>query len=137
MKVPFESHRLIGLFAAACGLALAGLPAMAAQDYDSPYSMGEVIVHPGSARDPFTGAEIDAVRTTRVVYTRDLDLNARWGQHALKRRLQRAANDACDYLDARYVTIDSGSADCARDAVRDGMRQAEAMVGHPLYVWRD
>ena len=136
MRVPLKSPRLISLFAAACGLALAGLPAMA-QDYDSPYSMGEVIVHPGHARDPFTGAEIATVRTTRVVYTRDLDLNARWGRHALMRRIQRAANDACDYLDAHYVTIDSGSADCARDAVRDGMRQAEAMVGHPLYAWRD
>jgi|SRR5579872_2905505 len=137
MKVPFKSPRLIGLFAAACGLALTGIPAMA-QDYDSPYSMGEVIVHPRHAeRDPATGAEIDIVRAQRVVYTRDLDLDSRWGQRVLHRRIQRAAADACDSLNARYVTVDSESGDCIRDAVRDALDQAEAMVGHPLYAWRD
>jgi UrcA family protein len=135
MKVPFKSPRLIGLFAAACGLALAGVPAMA-QDYDSPYSMGEVVVHPSYGRSPTTGAEIDTVRTTRVVYTRDLDLDSGWGQHALKVRIQRAARDACDYLDERYPITAQDSPDCFTRAVRDGMLQAEDMVGHRIYGWR-
>jgi UrcA family protein len=139
MKVPSTSRVLvIGALAAASVLAFASVPA-AAQDYgpDGAYTTGEVIVHPGHARDPFTGAEIDTVRTQRVVYARDLDLDTRWGQHALKRRIERAASDACDYLDSHYVTVDSESRDCIKDAVSDAMEQAEAMVGHPLYAWRD
>ncbi len=126
-----------GLAAILGGAALTAVPAVA-QDYDyDRYGTvtGEVIVRGMPERDPATGADIDTVTATRVVYTRDLDLNTAWGQRTLRHRIQRAASEACDYLNDRYVTIDSNSPDCYRRAVRDGMEQAEAMVGHPLYAY--
>ncbi|HWE99333.1 MAG TPA: UrcA family protein [Caulobacteraceae bacterium] len=131
------SLSLAGLAAAVFGLSLVSGPVSAQpQAYDVP-AVGEIVVHPGNTRDPYTGAPIDTVTESRVVYTDDLDLNTRWGQRVLLRRVQRAATDACDSLDMRYVTIDSDSPACYRDAVHDAMAQAEQMVGHPLYAWND
>ena len=128
---------LAGLAAAVFGLSLATAPAHAQpQAYDIP-GVGEIVVHPGHTRDPYTGAPIDTVTESRIVYTDDLDLNTRWGQRVLLRRVQRAATDACDSLDMRYVTIDSEGPACYRDAVHDAMAQAEQKIGHPLYAWND
>ena len=130
------SLSLAGLAAAVLGLSLVGAPASAQPAYDAT-GVGEIVVHPDRTRDPYTGAPIDTVTESRVVYADDLDLDARWGQRTLLRRVQRAATDACDSLDRRYVTVDSDGQACYRDAVHDAMAQAEQIVGHPLYAWND
>src|SRR6202043_3924526 len=108
---PFKtSLGLAGLAAAVFGLSLVSAPARAQPQADDVTGVGEIVVHPDRTRDPYTGAPIDTVTESRVVYTDDLDLNARWGQRPLLRRVQRAATDACDSLDRRFVTIDSGQA---------------------------
>jgi UrcA family protein len=103
-------------------------------DYDNDTSVGEVTVHPRVlGRDPATGAPIDTVTATRYVNVSDLDLDTNWGQRMAVRRVERAAYDACDYLDQHYVTLDSQSPDCVRAAVRDAVDQIETAVGHPIY----
>ena len=133
-----RSLSLAGLAAAVFGLSLVSAPVQAGQvqSYNIP-GVGEIVVHPGHMRDRYTGAPIDTVTESRTVYTNDLDLNTRWGQHVLLRRVQRAATDACDSLNMRYVTIDSEGPGCYRDAVHGAMAQAEQMIGHPLYAWND
>ena len=79
------------------------------------------------------GAPIDAVRESRVVYARDLDLSTDWGARTLRRRIEHAAHDACDDLDARYpITVDAPE-DCVKGAVRGAMRQVEYRVGFTPY----
>jgi UrcA family protein len=78
------------------------------------------------------GAPIDAVRESRVVYARDLDLSTDWGARTLRRRIEHAARDACSDLDARYQTLDTGT-ECVGDAVRGAMHQVEYRVGFTPY----
>lgn len=81
------------------------------------------------------GAPIEAVRESRVVYARDLDLSTYWGARALRRRIEHAARDACDDLDVRYpITVDPPE-DCYNGAVRGAMRQVEYRVGFTPPTW--
>ncbi len=124
----------LGLAAAGLALAVGAVPPAKAQPYDTYSSSGDITVYGRPyERDPATGAQIDTVREQRAVRIADLDLNTHWGARMLRHRVQRAAAEMCDDLDMRYVTVDSGSRDCYRDAVRDAMAQAEDIVGHPLY----
>jgi UrcA family protein len=107
-------------------------PAYDEPGYDQPgYSaeeattVGGVIVRAPrrERRDPATGAPIEWVSASRVVRYDDLDLDTGWGAHALRVRIERAAHDACDELESRYVTVDSDDTACERNAVRDALYQ--------------
>ena len=129
-----SSFALTALAAAALGISSLGATPAKAQGYSYSSTVGEVVVHPHTlGRDPATGAPIDTVTASRYVNIGDLDLDSPWGQRVAYHRIQRAATDACDYLDAHFVTLDSGSPDCYRQAVSDGLDQVEDVVGHPIY----
>jgi UrcA family protein len=125
---------LAALAAAALGLSSIGAAPAKAQGYRYDSTVGEVVVHPRAlGRDPATGAPIDTVTASRYVNVADLDLDSPWGQRVARHRIERAASDACDYLDRHFVTLDSQSPDCYRQAVSDGLDQIEDAVGHPIY----
>ena len=129
--IPRTGLALAGAAAAALSLSIAPIPAHA-QDYGT--SVGEVTVHPRVlGRDPATGAPIDTVTASRYVRISDLDLDSSWGQRVARHRIERAAYDACNYLDEHFVTLDSGSSDCVRAAVQDALYQVEQAAGHPIY----
>ena len=95
--------------------------------YNESPTVGDVIVvapRHRMERDPATGAPIDHVYASRAVRYDDLDLTSDWGVRTLHARVVRAAETACNYLDRRYDTLDSGDRSCVDDAVRDAMRQA-------------
>lgn len=81
------------------------------------------------------GADIEAVRESRIVYARDLDLSTPWGAHALRRRIERAARDACDDLDARYPVTADAAPDCFQGAVRGAMTEVQYRVGFTPPDW--
>jgi UrcA family protein len=106
--------------AAISSLAMVAAPAHAQSAYDDGYgysTSGVTVYARPYDRDPATGADIDIVRASRVVYTRDLDLSTDWGMHALNVRIDRAAREACDEIDSRYggTTLDD-DATCVRRA---------------------
>jgi UrcA family protein len=129
---------------AGVALALAGalfVPAVQAQPagyYDDPNYVttteGVTVYAPRRHYDrSYFGAPIEPVRESRVVYARDLDLSTDWGARTLQRRIEHAARDACDDLDARYpVTVDAPG-DCVNEAVRGAKRQVEYRVGFTPY----
>jgi len=86
-------------------------------------------------RSSSTGAPIEAVRESRVVYARDLDLSTYWGARTLRRRIEHAARDACDDLDARYPITDDSPRDCYDGAVHGAMRQVEYRLGFTPPTW--
>jgi UrcA family protein len=113
-------------------------PAYYGPDYGSPppYTTGElVVIAPRTVGRSAIGAPVQAVREQRVVYADDLDLSTPWGPDTMRARIERAARDACDDLDARYpITVDDGR-DCVSAAVRGAMRQAEYVVGFTPPNW--
>jgi UrcA family protein len=115
--------------------ALAALPAKAQpyDPYDTGYASGEIVVQPPRTLGRSAiGAPIRLVTAQRVVRFDDLDLASYDGRQALRHRIQRAARDACDYLDARYPITDENSPDCYSTAVRDAMMQAEDLTGYAV-----
>jgi UrcA family protein len=82
-----------------------------------------------------TGAPIEAVRESRVVYARDLDLSTDWGARTLRRRIEHAARDACGSLDARYPITEDSPRDCYDGAVHGAMRQVEYRLGFTPPTW--
>jgi UrcA family protein len=86
-------------------------------------------------RSSSTGAPIEAVRESRVVYARDLDLSTYWGARALRHRIESAARDACDDLDARYPITEDAPRDCVNGAVNGAMRQVEYRLGFTPPTW--
>ena len=86
-------------------------------------------------RSPSTGAPIEAVRESRVVYARDLDLSTYWGARALRHRIESAARDACGDLDARYPITEDAPRDCFDGAVNGAMRQVEYRLGFTPPTW--
>jgi UrcA family protein len=131
MSFNFTPARKLMLCAATAAsfAAAAPLTAVHAQSaYPYGYQTGpdnEITVY-GSRRqerDSATGAPIENVEASRVVYYGDLDLNSREGAHALRMRVARAANAACDDLDAMYPISTSDSPPCRRTAYRDAMGQ--------------
>jgi UrcA family protein len=108
---------------AVAAVSLAALVPSAPAQAQSPYettTAGEdvTITAPRVERDPYTGADIDIVSTTRIVSYADLDLNSGWGMRVLHNRILRAAHDACNDLSTRYVTSVDEDNDCVRGAVR-------------------
>ena len=118
--------RIVKLCAAtALGLAIAG-PAGAQPGYydDSGlYYPGGVTVTapPSHQRDSATGAPIEWVSASRVVYYDDLDLSQYWGVRELRARVARAARAACDELDTAYPIDAPNNPPCVREAIRDAM----------------
>ena len=121
---------LAGLGVAAIStLAIAAAPAAQAQSYygdrdDGAYTSSGVTVYARPyERDAATGANIDVVRASRVVDTRDLDLSTNWGLHTLRIRVDRAASDACEQLDRHYegALLDDNNASCISRAADRAM----------------
>ncbi|HEV2366085.1 MAG TPA: UrcA family protein [Caulobacteraceae bacterium] len=132
--------------AVALGLAAAGGPARAQDDYYAGsyappadvYNMGELIVRAPRVigRSPTTGAPIVLTSETRVVHTGDLDLSTPWGAHVARLRIERVAREACDDLDTPgRVPLDS-STDCYRDTTRRAMYDAEVALGFTPPTWQ-
>ncbi len=135
MTILSASHlRFAGVAVAAAGMALVTAPAMA-QPY--PYgpdetTVGEIVVSPPVLGRSAIGAPIRLVSTSRVVRFGDLDLGAPWGRHELRVRIERAARNACDDLEARYPVTADDSPDCYRTAVRNAMVDAEDLTGYAV-----
>ena len=107
--------------------------------YDSPEYVttteGVTVYAPRNYGRSAIGAPIEAVRESRVVYARDLDLSTYWGARTLRHRIESAARDACDDLDARYpITVDNPR-DCVDGAVNGAMRQVEYRLGFTPPTW--
>ncbi|HLI66733.1 MAG TPA: UrcA family protein [Caulobacteraceae bacterium] len=125
--MPKTAIRLTLSAAAAASLALLvpAAPSQAQPAYEETTAGGDVtITAPRVERDPYTGAEIDTVFTTRIVSYADLDLSTGWGARTLRNRIIRAAHDACEDLAMRYVTSVDDDQDCVRGAVRRAMYQS-------------
>jgi UrcA family protein len=100
-------------------------------DQDQATTTGELDIYaPRVVGRSAIGAPIEVVRESRVVYTGDLDLRYSWGVRALRHRIQRAARDACDDLDARYPITEQGGPDCYKEAVRGAYNQVADRVGY-------
>jgi UrcA family protein len=139
--------------AGVAAMALAGVlsvGAAKAQPYDAPYDANNYGADTGyttmtegitvyaprhHGRSSSTGAPIETVRESRVVYARDLDLSTDWGARALRRRIEHAARDACDSLDARYPITEDSPRDCYDGAVHGAMRQVEYRLGFTPPTW--
>lgn len=127
---------------AASFAAMAPLTAVHAQPASGPgryqYQTGpndEITVY-GSRRherSSTTGAPIQWVRESRVVYYGDLDLATPEGAHALRMRVARAANAACDELDFMFPVTTSDSPPCFQTAYRRAMEQTP--VGYYRTSW--
>lgn len=118
---------------AAAVLALSAISPVAAQPVSDGFDDGDatmggvtVIAPRRAERDGATGAPIEFVLATRIVRYDDLDLSREWGMHALRVRVERAAEAACDELDARYPITASDSPPCVRVAVRQAMYRVES-----------
>jgi UrcA family protein len=114
--------RRLAAMALVAGAALGATASMAQPDYgyypDEPTTVPPVSVYaPRTVGRSAIGAPIQIVREQRVVYTGDLDLRTYWGNRALRHRIQAAARDACDDLDARYPVSADNDRDCYHDAV--------------------
>jgi UrcA family protein len=101
-------------------------------DRDYANSTDEVIVrgrhHHRYQERSYTGAPIDTVSLSRVVYFDDLDLTTRWGARRLEQRVSQAASSACDQLDVDYPISAEDSPPCYQTAMHDGMRQAHRAI---------
>ena len=64
-----------------------------------------------------------------------LDLSTGWGSRTLRRRIEHAARDACDDLDARYPITEDSPRDCVDGAVNGAMRQVVYRVGFTPPGW--
>ena len=139
-EIALGRNRAVGAAAAVATMALAAVPAVAQNtDYergyapDGVYTTEEMTVYaPRTVGRSRIGAPIREVSTSRVVYMADLDLNASWGVRELRHRVDRAARDACDELDARFPITAEDSPDCFTTAVRNGMIEAENLTGYDL-----
>ncbi|MGA9796538.1 MAG: UrcA family protein [Rhizomicrobium sp.] len=81
------------------------------------------------------GAPIENVALTRPVRFDDLDLSTAWGARRLRERVRYTAHELCRRLDTLYpVSAPAdpsdrfGSADCYRNAMDDGMDQADQAI---------
>jgi UrcA family protein len=81
------------------------------------------------------GAPIGDVGISRQVRFDDLDLSTPWGAQRLRERVRYTAHALCRRLDAQYPVNAPGepsdrfgSTDCYRDAVADGMSQADQAI---------
>lgn len=88
-----------------------------------------------SAETGDIGAPIGDVGMTRPVRFNDLDLSTPWGVQRLRERVRYTAHQLCRRLDAEYPVNAPdepndafGSANCYRDAVADGMDQADQAI---------
>ncbi|HEY2661812.1 MAG TPA: UrcA family protein [Caulobacteraceae bacterium] len=127
--------------AALAGLTLAASPALAQSSYSNDgyyqndrasYSetsgdTADITIYAPrhSERSSSTGAPIETVSASRVVYVGDLDLGARWGVSRAKARIVHAARDACNQLDETYPSSDQDTGRCVPDAVSSAMYQVQ------------
>lgn len=136
----FTKRALCGVAAGVFSLSLAAIPAHAQDNSygDRSYDDGRYVQ---SSYDDDTvegitvrphhrvvgrsaiGAPIEEITASRVVSYRDLDLSTGNDRHILKARIEQAAQSACEELNNRADVLDSDSADCYHDAVRDGLSQ--------------
>jgi UrcA family protein len=142
----FFTRRLpmIGMAVGAIGLgafaAMAASPASAQPtgyyDDDAVTTLPGVTVEaPTTGRSSTTGAPIRTVSTSRVVHADDLDLRNYDDARILKHRIELAARDACDDLDARYPITDESSPPCYRNAVDRAMGDTADAVGFEPPGW--
>jgi len=123
---------------AAAALAVTAVPAAAQNTYYDPYYPGYTTTEEMTVYAPRVvgrsriGAPIREVSTSRVVRISDLDLGTDWGVRELRYRVQRAARDACEELDARFPITAEDSPDCYSTAVRNGMAEAQYMTGYAV-----
>jgi len=129
---------LVGIGALACvGVGGAALPAQAQGYYDqgayADSDMDGVTVYAPyrAERDGATGAPIETVRASRVVYFHDIDPNSRWGHHVLVRRIRGAARDACQQIDREAPLTDNMDDNtCVRNATQRAMDDVDSMTGY-------
>jgi UrcA family protein len=137
MSFRFTPIRKLALCAVtAAGFAAAApLTAVHAQPEYDQGSGGEITVY--GARHPerayATGAPIEDVQTSRVVYYGDLDLRSREGRRVLRARIYSAADEACDQLDTMYPAAADDNPPCRETAFRDAMSQTP--VGYYQTSW--
>lgn len=81
------------------------------------------------------GAPIETVGMNRPVRFDDLDLSTPWGAQRLRARVRYTAQAMCKQLDAQYPVNAPdeprdafGTTNCYRDAVADGMDQADQAI---------
>jgi UrcA family protein len=86
------------------------------------------------------GAPIENVALSRQVGFSDLDLSTPWGARKLRERVRYTAHALCQRLDAQYPVNAPGEANdafgsthCYRDAVDDGLNQADAVIAQAQY----
>jgi UrcA family protein len=133
----------LGIAAAAFAIGVAGTATAQPPPYysasygpEQPYTFPEVtITAPRTLGRGPNGAPIEIIRESRVVSARDLDLGTGYGAYVLRARIERAARDACDDIDARYLVADPGSPDCFHAAVRSAMYEVEATLRFAPPTW--
>jgi UrcA family protein len=130
---------LVSIGALACvGVGGAALPAHAQDYYDRDgYAAttdldGVTVFAPyRQDRDAATGAPIETVRASRIVYFHDIDPNSRWGHHVLVRRIRGAARDACQQIDREYPLTDNlDDNSCIRAATQRAVDDVDAMTSY-------
>jgi UrcA family protein len=131
---------LVSIGALACvGVGGAALPAHAQDTYDrdgyaaaSTDMDGVTVFAPyRHERDGATGAPIETVRASRVVYFRDLDPNSRFGHHVLVSRIRGAARDACQQIDRENPLTDNmDDRSCIRAATERAINDVDSMTGY-------
>ncbi|MGQ0532160.1 MAG: UrcA family protein [Caulobacteraceae bacterium] len=125
-----SSVRATLAFLALSTLALAAAPAVA-QSYDDDEI---VVVAPGVVREPTgrrtsSGIPITDLVTQRLVTAKDLDLRYDADVNELHRRIRVTAEDACNDIErASAGMLITSDRECVRDAMRDAMAQADALV---------
>ena len=123
----------LALSLAAAGLALTVGPAQA-QPYAS-VSGVTVQAPPRFVRQPATGARVRLDQVSYVVSLSDLDLSSRRGALLAKARIQRAARDVCDEVQARYRGDEDIDGGCYSTALRNALIQTERIAGYPIVAW--
>lgn len=124
------------LWIAASAIALTTLAAPAfAQKYDDQYYYddGITVVAPEIYRErtgrSSSGIPINELTAQRVVETRDLDLRRNADVDELYRRIEYSAREACeDIARASQGAPLTTRRECVRDATRDAMAEADAMI---------
>lgn len=127
----------IGLVFAGSSVALAA-PCGVYGGYDSPSAPEQVIVTAPPARIVTGPSQIQHYRLnvppqkvsmSQPVQYADLDLCTANGAQALRARVRIAANNVCKQLEGMYPYPMQGSPSCYREALNDGMLQADRVVG--------
>jgi UrcA family protein len=125
---------------AASAISLIAAPALAQSIkkdpvyYDAHYDDEITIVAPGvvrqsTGRRTSSGIPITDLVAQRVVTTDDLDLRSDADVDELHRRIHDTAEEACDEIDRASAGIMiTSDRQCVREAVRDAMAQADALV---------